>query len=158
MKFENKWERANKSIQRGFTLIEIMVVLVIIGLLVGLVGPSLFGVLSDANQKKVFADFDAVDTSLSMYRLHNFNYPTSEQGLQSLVEKTTIDPVPRKFQDDGYLPRVPLDPWGRDYIYLSPGEHGKYDLYTLGRDGVPGGDGEDADLGNWQTLAEVEAQ
>lgn len=151
-------KRQRRKHQMGFTLIEIMVVLVIIGLLVGLVGPSLFGVLSDANRKKVFADFDSVDTALSMYRLHNFNYPTSEQGLQALVEKTTIDPVPRKFQEDGYLPRVPLDPWGRDYLYLSPGENGKYDLYTLGRDGVPGGDGEDADIGNWQTQDEVDSQ
>ena len=135
-----------------------MVVLVIIGLLAGLVGPALFGVLSDANTKKVFADFDSLDTSLSMYRLHNFNYPTSEQGLQSLVEKTTIDPVPRKFQEDGYIERLPTDPWGREYVYLSPGENGKYDLYTLGRDGVPGGDGEDADIGNWQTLEEIETQ
>jgi general secretion pathway protein G len=143
---------------QGFTLIEIMVVLVIMGLLISLVGPSLFGVLTGANQKKVFADFDSIDTALSMYRLQNFNYPTSEQGLQALVEKTTIDPVPRKFQEDGYLPRLPVDPWGREYLYLSPGEQGKYDLYTLGRDGVPGGGDEDADIGNWQTLQEVETQ
>jgi len=149
-------KRRQKKMQ-GFTLIEIMVVLVIIGLLVGLVGPSLFNVLSDANRKKVFADFKNIDTSLSMYRLHNFNYPTSEQGLQALVEKTTIDPVPRKFQEDGYMPRIPPDPWGRDYVYLSPGEHGKYDLYTLGRDGVPGGEGEDADIGNWQTEDEIDS-
>ncbi len=143
---------------KGFTLIEIMVVLVIIGLLVGLVGPSLFGVLSDANRKKIFADFDSVDTALSMYRLHNFNYPTSEQGLQALVERTTIDPVPRKFQDDGYIQRVPQDPWGRDYLYISPGDNGKYDIYTLGQDGVQGGTGDDADVGNWMTPEELDAQ
>ena len=153
-----KHYRRTKKPNQGFTLIEIMVVLVIIGLLVGLVGPSLFGVLSDANRKKVLADFDSIDTALSMYRLHNFNYPTSEQGLQALVEKTTIDPAPRKFQEDGYIQRIPKDPWGRDYLYLSPGDNGKYDIYTLGQDGVQGGEGDDADIGNWMSQEDIEAQ
>lgn len=143
--------------QGGFTLIEIMVVLVIIGLLVGLVGPRVFDILVGANTTKVFADFKSIETALTRYRIDNQTFPSSEQGLQALVEKPTLDPIPRKYPADGYIERVPTDPWGNEYLYLSPGENGRFDVYTLGQDGVPGGEGEAMDLGNWMSQEEVES-
>lgn len=141
---------------RGFTLIEILVVLVIIGLLIGIVAPNVIGEADKARVKTVFADFNRLESALKMYKLDNYNYPSSEQGLQALVEKPTLEPLPRAWKKDGYLDRMPKDPWGNDYQYLSPGEHGAFDLYSLGADGVPGGDGSNADFGNWQSIDDVE--
>lgn len=143
--------------QGGFTLIEIMVVLVIIGLLVGLVGPRVFDILVGANTTKVFADFKSIETALTRYRIDNQTLPSSEQGLEALVSKPTIDPIPRKYPPEGYIERVPKDPWGNDYLYLNPGENGRFDVYTLGQDGAPGGEGEAMDLGNWMSQDEVES-
>ena len=143
--------------QQGFTLIEIMVVLVIIGLLIGLVGPRVFDVLAGANTTKVFADFDSIETALTRYRIDNQIFPTSDQGLRALVERPTMDPLPRKYPQDGYIERVPKDPWGRDYLYLNPGEHGRFDVFTLGQDGVRGGEDENRDLGNWESLNELDS-
>lgn len=136
--------------QRGFNLIEILVVLVIMGLLISIVAPNLLGEADKARTQKVFADFRSIETALNIYRLDNYGYPSTEQGLNALVEKPTLDPVPRKWKTDGYLDEVPVDPWGNPYLYISPGENGAFDLYTLGADGVPQGDGQNADLGNWQ--------
>ncbi|NHN36682.1 type II secretion system major pseudopilin GspG [Pseudomaricurvus alcaniphilus] len=135
--------------QSGFSLIEILVVLVIMGLLISIVAPNVLERSDDARIQKVRADFKAIETTLKLYRLDNFVYPSSEQGLQALVEKPTIDPVPRQYRSSGYLESLPIDPWGRPYLYLSPGENREYDLYTLGADGVSGGEGQNADLGNW---------
>ncbi len=137
--------------QRGFSLIEIMVVLVIIGLLVSIVAPNVLDQADDARVQKVKADFSAIDTALSMYRLNNFTYPTSEQGLEALVEKPTIDPIPSNWKKGGYLKDLPLDPWGRPYLYLSPAEFSEddYDIYSLGADGVTGGEDQNADIGSW---------
>ncbi len=104
----------------------------------------------DARVQKVYADFKAIETALKIYRLDNYVYPTSEQGLEALVEASTLDPEPRNFKKGGYLPEVPLDPWGRPYLYLSPGENGEFDLYSLGADGLSGGEGQNTDLGNWK--------
>ncbi|MEE4659343.1 MAG: type II secretion system major pseudopilin GspG [Halieaceae bacterium] len=133
----------------GFSLVEILVVLVILGLLVSVVAPTVLNRADEARVQKVYADFASIETALKLYQLDNFNYPTTEQGLEALVEATSLDPVPRKFPRDGYLERVPVDPWGRPYLYLSPGENGPFDLYSLGADGLSGGDDQNADLGNW---------
>ncbi|CAA0125883.1 Type II secretion system protein G [BD1-7 clade bacterium] len=135
---------------QGFSLIEIMVVLVIIGMLAGIVGPRVLGTAEDARKKKVQADFANIETSLKLYKLDNYVYPSTEQGLDALVSETTIEPVPRNFKNGGYMEKLPRDPWGNDYLYLSPGEHGEYDIYTLGADGSIGGEGEAADMGNWE--------
>ena len=126
-----------------------MVVLVIMGLLVGIVAPNVLDNLSKANTQKVFADFKNIETALQSYRLDNYVYPTSEQGLNALMEKPTLDPVPRKFPQGGYVKKAFNDPWNREYLYLSPGESHEYDIFTYGADGVPGGEGENADISVW---------
>lgn len=135
--------------QQGFSLIEIMVVLVIMGLLISIVAPTVLNRADDARVQKAQADFKAIETSLKIYRLDNYVYPTSEQGIEALVSPSQINPEPRNFKDGGYLTEIPLDPWGRPYLYLSPGENGEIDIYSLGADGLSGGDGQNADLGNW---------
>ncbi|MCD9458256.1 type II secretion system major pseudopilin GspG [Marinibactrum halimedae] len=139
-----------KTQQKGFSLIEIMVVLVIIGLLVGIVAPNVLQNVDEAQKQTVFANFKSIETSLKMYRLDNFVYPSTEQGLEALVTKPALDPVPAKYRKGGYLPDLPKDPWGREYLYLSPGEGHEYDIYTYGADGVPGGEGQNADYNNWE--------
>ena len=136
--------------QGGFSLVEILVVLVIMGLLISVVAPTVLNRADDARVQKVHADFKAIETSLKIYRLDNYVYPTTEQGLQALVEPSALDPEPRNFKEGGYLPELPIDPWGRPYLYLSPGEHSEIDLYSLGADGLSGGEGQNADIGNWK--------
>ena len=136
--------------QRGFSLVEILVVLVIMGLLISIVAPTVLNQADDARIKKAEADFKAIETALKIYRLDNFVYPTTEQGLEALVSASPLDPQPRNFKDGGYLSDVPLDPWGRPYLYLSPGENGEVDIYSFGADGLPGGEGQNADVGNWR--------
>lgn len=138
-----------RSKHSGFSLIEIMVVLVIMGLLVGIVAPNVLKNVDDANVKTAYADFRSIETSLKLYRLDNFVYPSTEQGLSALVEKTALEPVPRKFPQSGYLDDLPTDPWQREYIYISPGESHDYDLISYGADGVPGGENQNADLNVW---------
>lgn len=138
--------------QAGFSLIEIMVVLVIMGLLISIVAPNVLNRADDARVQKVEADFSTIATALKLYRLDNFNYPTSEQGLSALVDQPSIDPIPVNWKKGGYLDDLPKDPWGRPYLYLSPAEFSDndYDIYTLGADGVTGGEEQNADRGNWQ--------
>jgi len=136
--------------QRGFSLVEILVVLVIMGLLISVVAPTVLNRADDARIQKVHADFKAIETSLKIYRLDNYVYPTTEQGLDALVERSALDPEPRNFKEGGYLPELPIDPWGRPYLYLSPGENSEIDLYSLGADGLSGGEGQNADIGNWK--------
>lgn len=136
--------------QGGFSLVEILVVLVIMGLLISVVAPTVLNQADDARVQKVYADFKAIETALKIYRLDNYVYPTSEQGLEALVEASSLSPEPRNFKKGGYLAEVPLDPWGRPYLYLSPGENGEFDLYSLGADGLSGGEGQNTDLGNWK--------
>lgn len=135
---------------RGFTLIEIMVVVVILGVLAAMVAPK---ILSRPDQAKVTvarSDIETVAQAIELYRLDNGTYPTMDQGLMALVQKPTIAPIPKNWNPEGYLKKIPVDPWGNPYFYLQPGNHGKYDLYSLGADGKEGGEGTDADIGNWE--------
>lgn len=136
--------------QAGFSLIEILVVLVIMGLLISIIAPNVLGRADEARVQKVFADFSAIETALRMYRLDNYSYPSSEQGLNALVERPTLAPVPANWRSEGYLESLPVDPWGNPYLYLSPGQNGQYDIFTYGADGTRGGDGQNTDYGNWQ--------
>ena len=139
-----------KHLAKGFSLLEILVVLVIMGILVSLVAPTELNRVDDARLQKAYADFKAIETALKIYHLDNYNYPSSEQGLQALVTKPSDDPEPRNWKQGGYLPDVPVDPWGNPYLYLYPGENGEFDIYTLGADRTAGGDSQNADLGNWK--------
>lgn len=133
----------------GFTLIEIMVVVVILGILAALVLPNVMGRIGQAQNTKVQADIMGYDTALSLFKLDNFRYPTTDQGLEALV-KQPADPTIRNWKEGGYIRSLKKDPWQRDYQYVYPGTHGgEYDIFTLGADGEPGGEGENADIGNW---------
>jgi general secretion pathway protein G len=134
--------------QQGFTLIEIMVVVIIIGILAAIVAPNVIGRVDDAQITKAKAEISNIENALKFYRLDNFAYPTTEQGIEALVTKPT-DPSIRNWKPGGYLDRLPKDPWGNPYQYLNPGNNSEIDIYTLGRDGRPGGEGLDADIGNW---------
>jgi general secretion pathway protein G len=142
--------------QAGFTLIEIMVVVIIIGLLASVAVPTVIDKLDQARVEKAKADFKSLQTALKLYRIDNFVYPTSEQGLKALVAKPSLAPVPRNWKTNGYLDQLQVDPWGRDYLYMSPGEGHEYDIYTLGADGVSGGEGTAADLSIWQAAEKTE--
>lgn len=134
---------------RGFTLIEIMVVVVILGILAAIVVPRIMDRPDVARVTKARQDIRAVEGALKLYRLDNFRYPTTEQGIEALVEKPTSQPEPPNWKPGGYLDRLPKDPWGEPYHYRNPGEHGEIDVYSYGRDGRPGGEDIDADIGNW---------
>ncbi|CZF81924.1 MULTISPECIES: type II secretion system major pseudopilin GspG [Grimontia] len=138
--------------QQGFTLLEIMVVIVILGVLASLVVPNLLGNKDKADQQKAVTDISALEGALDMYRLDNSVYPTTDQGLDALVKKPSSSPEPRNYREGGYIKRLPQDPWGNEYQYLNPGEHGTVDIFTLGADGQEGGDGVNQDIGNWNML------
>ena len=133
----------------GFTLIEVMVVVVILGILAAIVVPRVMSRPDEARVLKARQDLRAIGAALDLYKLDNFRYPTTDQGLAALVEKPADLPDGANWKADGYLDKLPKDPWGGDYLYLQPGENGPYDLYSHGADGALGGDGIDADIGNW---------
>jgi general secretion pathway protein G len=134
---------------RGFTLIEIMVVVVIIGLLAAVIVPQVIDKVEEARVAKARQDIQAIETALTMYRLDNSKYPTTDQGLRALVEQPS-DPSVRHWRPGGYVQRISKDPWGNDYQYLNPGTRSRnFDLFSLGADAQPGGDGIDTDIGNW---------
>lgn len=132
----------------GFTLVEIMVVVVILGILAVLIVPRVLGRSDEARQAAAKHDIATVMQSLKLYRLDNGRYPTNEQGLQALVTKPAAAPAPSNWKP--YLDKVPKDPWGNTYQYLSPGVHDEVDVFSLGADGQPGGTGADLDIGSWQ--------
>lgn len=135
--------------QRGFTLIEIMVVVVILGILAALVVPQVMNRPDQAKVTVAKGDIKAIGAALDMYKLDNYSYPSTQQGLEALVKKPGGNPQPKNWNRDGYLKRVPKDPWGNEYQYLSPGTQGPYDLYSYGADGKQGGSELNADIGNW---------
>lgn len=133
----------------GFTLIEIMVVVVILGILAAIAVPRIMSRPDTARITKAKQDIRVVENSLKLYRLDNFAYPSTEQGLEALVEQPAGDPPAKNWKSGGYLDRLPVDPWGNPYQFLNPGVKGEIDLYTLGADNRPGGEGASADIGNW---------
>lgn len=144
--------RILKRDERGFTLIELMVVLVIIGVLAGLIGPKIMGRPDEARRMKAKVQIQTLETALQLYKLDNSSYPSTEQGLEALVDAPASGELARNWREGGYLEkgRVPKDPWRNDYVYMSPGVNGEYDLSSYGADGAPGGDGKDADINNWE--------
>jgi len=135
--------------QKGFTLIEIMIVVVILSILASLIIPRIMNRPDQARVVKAQQDMRALESALNMYRLDNYHYPTTNQGLQALVSKPAGQPEPAHWQQ-AYLDKLPKDPWGQPYLYLMPGKHGDFDLFTHGADKRKGGEETDADLGNWQ--------
>ena len=134
--------------QRGFTLIEIMVVVIIIGLLAALVAPNVIQNVDTARIERAKSDIRTIESQMKFFRLNHFAYPTTEQGIDALVSQPN-DPNIRNYPKEGYLGSVPRDPWGRPYLYLNPGQNGDIDIYTLGADGRDGGEDENATIGNW---------
>ena len=139
--------------EAGVTLIEMMVVLVIIALVAAIIVPNVIGRPDEARVTVAQSDIRAVGSALELYRLDNRTYPTTAQGLQALAVRPTAPPEPRNWVAGGYLTAVPVDPWGNDYIYVSPGANGGFDLMSLGADGAPGGEGVAADLAHGQLQA-----
>jgi general secretion pathway protein G len=135
---------------RGFTLIEIMIVITIIGVLAALIVPKIIGRPDEARIIAAKQDIAQISQALKLYRLDNLRYPTTEQGLQALVKKPVIAPLPPSWKGNGYLERLPNDPWQHPYQYLQPGLHGEFDVMSMGADGAPGGEGNDADIGSWE--------
>lgn len=135
--------------QQGFTLIEIMVVVVILGILAAIVVPNIMGEPDKARIAKARQDIRVLESALELYRLDNFYYPSTQQGLEALVRQPSGDPPAKNWKAGGYVKQLPKDPWGNDYQFLNPGVKGEYDIYSLGADGSPGGDGVNADIGNW---------
>lgn len=133
----------------GFTLIEVMIVIVILGVLAALIVPKVMGRPDEARIAAARQDIFTIMQSLKLYKLDNRRYPTTEQGLAALVQKPSQAPVPQNWSAGGYLERLPNDPWGQPYQYLNPGLHGEIDVMSFGADGQPGGQGVDADIGNW---------
>lgn len=134
---------------KGFTLIEVMIAITIVAIMAATVGPKLFGNISTAQKTKAQSDIKTISNALNLYRLDNFDYPSTEQGLEALVTKPSGNPEPQSWKPQ--LPKLPKDPWKREYQYLSPGEGGRdFDLYSYGKDGRPGGEGENADITSWE--------
>jgi general secretion pathway protein G len=138
--------------QRGFTLIELMVVIVILGILAGLIIPRIMGRPEEARRMKARVQIESIETALKLYKLDNGSYPTTEQGLQALVEAPTVGQLPKAWRDGGYLEKgkVPKDPWDNEFIYLSPGVNSDFDLISYGADGEPGGEDINKDINNWE--------
>jgi general secretion pathway protein G len=147
-----KKRRTNQSNQKGFTLIELMVVIVILGILAGLIIPRIMGRPEEAKQLKAKMQIESLETALKLYKLDNGLYPETEQGIEALTEQPESGTIPKKWKKGGYLEKgkLPKDPWGNDFVYLSPGVHGDYDLISYGADGVPGGEDKNKDINSWE--------
>ena len=145
----NDFARLNRRVargERGFTLIEVMVVIVILSILAAIIVPRIMDRPDKARIVKAQADIHALESALNLYRLDNHNYPSTDAGLDALVQKPADAP---SWKEGGYIDRLPKDPWGKPYQYLNPGTHGSIDIFSLGADGQPGGEGKNADIGNW---------
>lgn len=138
-----------KLSEEGFTLIEIMVVIIILGLLVAIVAPKILGRTDDARITATKLQIRQLEEALHLYKLDNGVYPSTEQGLDALINKPTIGEIPSRWREGGYVPKIPNDPWTHPYVYISPGAHGDYDLSSYGADGEPGGEGKNADIESW---------
>jgi len=140
-----------KMTNAGFTLIELMVVIVILGILAGLIVPRIMSRPEEARRTKARIQIESMETALKLYKLDTGSYPSTEQGLQALVEAPSVGVLPQRWREGGYLEKgkVPKDPWGNEYIYLCPGLQGDYDLMSYGADGEQGGEGKDRDVTNW---------
>ena len=138
-----------KSNEEGFTLIEIMVVIIILGLLVAIVAPKILGRTDDARVTAAKLQIRQLEEALHLYKLDNGVYPSTEQGLDALVNKPSVGDVPVRWREGGYAPKIPVDPWTHSYLYISPGAHGDYDISSYGADGEPGGEGKNADIESW---------
>jgi general secretion pathway protein G len=136
----------------GFTLIELMVVIVILGILAGLIVPRIMGRPDEAKQLKAKMQIETIETALKLYRLDNGSYPSTDQGLEALIAQPETPPVPTQWREGGYLEKgkLPKDPWGNAFVYLSPGVHGDFDIVSYGADGVSGGEGKNSDINNWE--------
>lgn len=143
-------EEKKKRREAGFTLVELMVVIVIIGLLATIVALNVLPSGDTARIQKAKADIAQIEGGLELYKLQNLTFPTTSQGLQALVTMPAGLADPSRYQKGGYLKKLPDDPWGRPYLYASPGQHGEADVWTYGADGVEGGEGVNADIGSWQ--------
>ncbi|GMQ79883.1 MAG: type II secretion system major pseudopilin GspG [Thermodesulfobacteriota bacterium] len=148
----NRISPFKKTDCRGFTLIELMVVIIILGILAGLIIPRIMGRPEEAKRLKAKIQIESLETALNLYKLDNGVYPDTEQGLQALIEKPEAGKLPKKWRKGGYLEkgRLPKDPWRNDFIYLSPGAHGDYDIISYGPDGVPGGEDKNKDINSWE--------
>ena len=135
--------------EAGFSLLELMVVVVIMSILALVIMPRVINRPDQARVARVQSDLATLNNAVQLYRLDNFAYPTTEQGLQALVERPTTGPAPANYAADGYIDRLPNDPWGNDYQYLSPGVHDEVDIFSYGADGAPGGEESNADIGTW---------
>lgn len=140
----------SKKLEAGFTLIELMVVIVILGLLAGIIVPRLIGRTEEAKRTKAAVQIRNLEAALDLFRLDNGFYPSTEQGLVALVSKPTVGTVPANYRDGGYIKKIPLDPWGNPYVYISPGNHGDYDVISYGADGQQEGEGINADIKSWE--------
>ncbi|HQT96551.1 MAG TPA: type II secretion system major pseudopilin GspG [Thermodesulfobacteriota bacterium] len=133
----------------GFTLIEIMVVIIILGLLAALVVPKLIGRTEEAKKTQARVQIRNIEQALGLFKLDNGFYPATDQGIEALIRIPDAGRIPNNYRKGGYMDRLPKDPWGNPYVYVSPGAHGDYDISSLGADGVPGGEGEDGDINSW---------
>jgi general secretion pathway protein G len=143
------FDRCHRLVQRGFTLIEVMVVIVILGILAAVIVPNVIGRAHDARVAAAKQDVATISQALAMYKLDNARLPTAEQGLKALVEIPTTAPLPNNWRKGGYIPRLPNDPWGNAYQFANPGLRGDVDVYSFGADGKSGGDDENTDIGTW---------
>ena len=146
---QEKSANQRTRLQQGFTLIEVLVVVVILSILAAIIVPRIMDQPDRARVTKAQQDVQAIVTGLNLYKLDNFAYPSTDQGLDALIESPGGLPEARNWKAGGYIDRLPADPWGNPYLYLNPGVHGNIDVYSQGADGSPGGDGMNADIGNW---------